>query len=125
MRHPLRADLRYLPPESLSLYETPLWQTMTQCQRIELSRQELASQVGMGTWFELCNLRLFSHHLQRKDPTDPRTRYALTEGGHETRHIRMFARLLTTCGAPVYGPPAYLRRSPRRTRSSRTSPRSP
>ncbi|MFJ9713833.1 diiron oxygenase [Streptomyces sp. NPDC101234] len=60
--------------------------------------------------FELCNLHLFSHYLQRKDPTDPRTRHALSEVGDETRHMRMSARLLTTCGAPVHEPPAYLRR---------------
>jgi hypothetical protein len=100
----------YLQPERLSLYGTPLWETMSRPQRVELSRREVASHVGMSTWFELCTIRLFAGYLQGQDSGDPRTHYALTEIGDETRHIIMFGRLLRELGCPPYGPAPHVRR---------------
>jgi hypothetical protein len=107
---PRFAGAWYLQPERLSLYGTPLWDTMSEERRIELSRRELASHVAMSTWFELCTIRLFASYLQTQDSGDPRTHYALTEIGDETRHVIMFGRLLRELGCPSYGPPAHLRR---------------
>jgi len=39
-----------------------------------------------------------------QDPQDPRTQYALTEIGDETRHVLMFAKAITRIGAPTYRP---------------------
>jgi hypothetical protein len=70
----------------------------------------MGSHVGMSTWFELCTIRMFADYLESRDIRDPRTHYALTEIGDETRHLIMFGRLLAEMGAPVYGPPPHLRR---------------
>jgi hypothetical protein len=99
----------YLQPERLSLYGTRVWQAMDAGQRVELSRREAGSHVGMSTWFELCTIRMFAGYLETRDIRDPRTHYALTEIGDETRHLIMFGRLLREMGCPVYGPPAHLR----------------
>ncbi|MDQ2636669.1 MAG: diiron oxygenase, partial [Actinomycetota bacterium] len=40
---PLDPDKFFLPPRTVSLYGTPLWQSMSREQRIELSRQELVN----------------------------------------------------------------------------------
>ena len=40
---PLDEDKFFLPPKSVSLYGTPMWDEMTREQQIELSRQELVN----------------------------------------------------------------------------------
>jgi hypothetical protein len=107
---PLTHDRWFLPPERVSLHGTPLWEEMTEQQRIELSRQELASYLSHGCWTELVLMRLFSRYLANQDPACARTQYALAEIADETRHLRMFARLHTALGTPLYRPPARLRR---------------
>ena len=49
---PLDPDKFYLPPRTVSLYGTPMWDEMTRAQRIELSRQELVNTLSAGIWFE-------------------------------------------------------------------------
>lgn len=100
----------YLQPERLSLYGTPAWEAMDAEQRVELSLREIGSHVAMSTWFELCTIRMFAGYLEARDIRDPRTHYALTEIGDETRHLIMFGRLLHETGCPLYGPPPHLRR---------------
>src|SRR5690242_9193167 len=62
----------YLQPERLSLYGTPVWETMDAERRVELSRREMGSLVGMSTWFELCTIRMFAGYLEARDIRDPR-----------------------------------------------------
>lgn len=103
-------DAWFVPPELVSLYGTATWDRMDTRQRFELSYQELASYGSAGYWFELLVLRMFSRHLMSLDPTDPRSLYALTELGDETRHMKMFARCRSVLGCPVYRLPGSVRR---------------
>jgi hypothetical protein len=48
---PLDPDKFFLPPKSVSLYGTPMWDTMTREQQIELSRQEFVNTLSAGIWF--------------------------------------------------------------------------
>ena len=49
---PLDPDKFFLPPKSVSLYGTPLWDAMTRAEQIELSRQEFVNTLSAGIWFE-------------------------------------------------------------------------
>src|SRR4029078_7028748 len=49
---PLDPDTFYLPPKTVSLYGTPLWDDMSRAQQIDLSRQELVNALSAGIWFE-------------------------------------------------------------------------
>ncbi len=101
---PIDPGKRFMPFERVSLYGTELWEQMTPEQRIELSKQELASVASTGLWFELILIQLLTRWAYRQDPQDPRTQYALTEIGDETRHIIMFAKAIDRMGAPTYRP---------------------
>lgn len=101
---PVELDLKFMPFERVSLYGTDLWARMSSEQRIELSRQELASVASTGLWFELILIQLLSRWAYHQDPQDPRTHYALTEIGDESRHILMFAKSIARLGAPTYRP---------------------
>ena len=101
---PVDLDTRFMPFERVSLYGTELWARMTEEQRLELSRHEIASVASTGLWFELILIQLLARWAYHQDPQDPRTQYALAEIGDETRHILMFAKSIARLGAPTYRP---------------------
>ena len=107
---PLADGLWFMQPERLSLYGTPIWERLTEEQRIELSRHEVASIASVGLWFELILMQMMARELYDADHTSDRTHYALTEMGDECRHSIMFGRAIARCGAPAYGPTAHVHR---------------
>ncbi len=102
------ADRAYMPLERVSLYGTKLWDEMSEQQRIELSRHELASIASTGLWFEIILIQMLTRYAYHQDPQAPHTQYALTEIGDETRHVIMFAKALERMNCPTYRPPRYV-----------------
>ncbi|WP_329493232.1 diiron oxygenase [Kitasatospora herbaricolor] len=94
----------YCPPHRLSLYGTPQWDRMTEEERIELSKHEVASIAAVGIWFEEILMQMLLRHAFDRDPTTAHVQYALTEIGDECRHSVMFARMITWMGVPAYRP---------------------
>ena len=89
-------DGQILPDELLSLSNVPeLFDKLTDQQKRTLAREEFASVVETGVRFESVLMAGFSLEiLSRPDLTDPRVTYLLHEMGEETRHSRLFVRLL-------------------------------
>ncbi len=107
---PLVEGAWFMPPERLSLYGTSLWESMTDAQRVDLSRHETASIASVGLWFELILMQMMVRELYDEDPCSERTQYALTEVGDECRHSVMFGRAIARCGLPAYGPTPHIHR---------------
>jgi hypothetical protein len=106
---PLDPDKFFLPPRTISLYGTPIWQKMTREQRIEMSRQEFVNTLSAGIWFEnILNQALLRDMLHR-DATAKTTHYKLTELGDETRHMVMFGRAIERVGGKPVRPRLYQR----------------
>ncbi|MEV6632920.1 diiron oxygenase [Actinoplanes sp. NPDC051470] len=101
---PFVDGLYFCPPERCSLYGTDLWDGLTEDQRIELSKHEVASVAGLGVWFETILMQMLLREYFRQDPTDRHAQYALTEVGDECRHSVMFGRMIERFGAPHYRP---------------------
>lgn len=95
---PLNEDQFFIPERLVSLYGTPLWDTLTRAQRIELSRQELVNTVSVGIWFEIILMQMLLRASYRQDPTTRHVHYALTEVADECRHSTMFATLIERVG---------------------------
>jgi len=106
---PLDPDKFFLPPKTVSLYGTPLWENMTREQRIELSRQELANTLSAGIWFENILNQALLRKMMHQDPTANATHYELTELGDETRHMVMFGKAIDRIGAKPVRPKLYQR----------------
>src|ERR1700682_5872705 len=104
---PLEPDMFYLPPKTISLYGTPLWEQMPRAQRIELSRQEFVNTLSAGIWFENILNQALLRDMMHKDPTARETHYALTELGDETRHMVMFGKAIERVGAKPVRPRVY------------------
>ncbi|WP_370331006.1 diiron oxygenase [Mycolicibacterium hippocampi] len=106
---PLDPDKFFLPPKTVSLYGTPLWDAMTREQQIELSRQELANTLSAGIWFENILNQALLRKMMHQDPTARATHYELTELGDETRHMVMFGKAIDRIGAKPVRPRRYQR----------------
>jgi hypothetical protein len=89
-------DGQVLPDELVSLSNVPeLFDRLSSAQKRTLAREEFASIVDTGVRFESVLMAGFSLDiLARSDLTDPRVTYLLHEMGEETRHSRLFVRLL-------------------------------
>ncbi len=107
---PLVGGLWFMQPERMSLFGTPLWDALSEDQRIELSRHEVASISSVGLWFELILMQMMVRDLYDEDPRSARMHYALTEVADECRHSLMFGKAIDRCGAPAYGPTPRLHR---------------
>ncbi len=99
---PQDPDVFYLPVEFVSLYGTPMWESMTHRQRVELSRQEVANLLSRGVWFENTLNQGLLRTMLYQDPSAREVHYALTEIGDETRHMIMFGRGAAAVGAQPY-----------------------
>jgi len=96
--------LWFMQPERMSLFGTPLWDSLSEEQRIELSKHEIASIASVGLWFELVLMKLLLREVYKRDPRSDWVHYALTEVGDECRHSTMFGKAIDRFGAPAYGP---------------------
>jgi hypothetical protein len=101
---PLPENLPYQPEHRCSLYGTHLWDRLSEEQRLELGKHELASIASNGIFFEVLLMQLLLKEVYKADPTTRHAQYALTEIADECRHSTMFARSVERVGAPAYGP---------------------
>ncbi len=88
----LDPSLFAIPEHRVSLYGTPLWDQMSQEQRVQLSWHEFASTASVGLWFEIILMQGLLRYAYDQDPHTQHIQYCLTEIGDETRHSVMFAR---------------------------------
>jgi hypothetical protein len=92
-----------LPPELLSIAGLNL--DLSDDQLAVLAREELSSVVEFGIRFEAILMSGFALQMAvATDLTDPRVVYALHEIGEETRHSRLFSRLLGQLGGRAHNP---------------------
>ncbi|KFU79534.1 P-aminobenzoate N-oxygenase AurF [Amycolatopsis lurida] len=107
---PLVDGKHYIPAHRSSLYGTELWDSLSEEQRIELGKHEVASVATTGLWFEILLMQMLLKEVYEEDPTSSHAQYALTEIADECRHSTMFARMASRIGCPNYGPVPWLRR---------------
>jgi hypothetical protein len=92
-----------LPDELLSVAGLDL--DLTADQKATLSREEVASIAQNGIRFEAALAAGFSFEILRRDDlTDPRIAYILHELGEETRHSRLFARMIEQLAPRAHNP---------------------
>ncbi|MGW4480430.1 AurF N-oxygenase family protein [Rhodococcus triatomae] len=117
---PIPPDLYGMTPEWCSLYGTDLWESMTEEQRITLTKHEAASIAGTGIWFEMILMQMLLRDVYSHDPATAHFQFALTEIADECRHSTMFARSATRFGIPSYQPQPWIRQSARLFKATAT-----
>ena len=107
---PLDPDKFFLPPKTVSLYGTPLWDGMSRASsRSSCRAQELVNTLSAGIWFENILNQALLRKMMHQDPTASATHYELTELGDETRHMVMFGKAIERVGAKPVRPRYYQR----------------
>ncbi len=86
-------DGQLLPDELLSVAGLEL--DLTDEQRAVISREEVAAIASTGVRFESVLMAGFAIDILRRDLDDPRVTYILHEIGEETRHSRLFLRMIS------------------------------
>jgi hypothetical protein len=99
-------DGQVLPDELLSVAGLPdIMARLTPEQKAKLSREEIASVAEEGVRFESVLTAGFSLKLANDFAlTDPRVTYMLHELGEETRHSRLFIRMVKALGPTADNP---------------------
>ncbi|REE94949.1 AurF N-oxygenase family protein [Thermomonospora umbrina] len=101
---PQDPDRFYLPPQLVSLYETPLWDTLSHRQRVELSKREVAEIASFGIWSEMLLMNILLKTAYRAPYDSGHGAYALTELADECRHSVMFGRMVRAFGLRTHHP---------------------
>ncbi|WP_020494955.1 AurF N-oxygenase family protein [Sciscionella marina] len=101
---PLPEDGYGLNPEWSTLYGTPLWDEMTEAQRVTLTRHEVCSIMSTGIWFEMILQQMILRDQYVHNPANAEFQFALTEIADECRHSIMFARTCAKLDVPAYFP---------------------
>ncbi|MCU1610062.1 MAG: putative rane protein [Pseudonocardiales bacterium] len=101
---PLAPDRYFLDPRRSSLYGTSLWERMSEEQRIELTKHELASIYSVGIWFETILMQMLVRHIYDRPTGSAHARYGWTEIADECRHSVMFSRAAEKFGGSEYRP---------------------
>ena len=90
---PLDPTVPAMPLHRLSLYGTPLWESLDDERRVQLSWHEWASITSVGLWFEVILMQGLLRYVYDRSPHSAHAQYGLTEVGDETRHAVMFGRI--------------------------------
>src|SRR3954451_21682775 len=98
---PIPDGLYGLSPEWSSLYGTPMWDELSEEQRVTLTVHEYCSISGVGIWFEVLLMQLVLRDVYGDDPAQPHFQWALTEIADECRHSVMFVRTAGGLGGPA------------------------
>lgn len=92
-----------LPKELLSVVDLDL--DLSEDDWVRLSREELASILDAGVRFESFLMAGFGLYIaRRRQLVDPRVRYTLHEVGEETRHSRIFVRVIEQLNPTAVNP---------------------
>lgn len=90
----------WLPEEALSLYGLPVYDTLTEEQRLALSQFELLHVLEAGLWLEGIFMERISRTLQHTDAHLGRLIYHLHELREEAGHSLMFLEVMRRSGLP-------------------------
>src|SRR3954453_3130743 len=101
---PVASNKYGLNPEWSSLFGTPLWDEMTEAQKVTLTKHEVCSIMSIGIWFEMILQQMVLRDQYVHPHGNAEFQFALTEIADECRHSIMFARVCQKMGVPAYFP---------------------
>jgi hypothetical protein len=92
----------YISEEMISLQGHPLWETLSDRQKIELGKHEVVQVMYSYAWSEGMACYFFNRRLLQLSPDDIEYRFLIREIIEEFQHQEMFARAIKKCdGQPV------------------------
>lgn len=97
----LSLEQYWLPPEALSLYGIPPYQTLSDAQRRRLSHYEFLNFIEAGLWLEGIFMERIARALHARGESPGTVQYRLHELREEAGHSLMFLELMERSGLAV------------------------
>lgn len=91
-----------MTPEWSPLFGTPLWEGMSEEERVRLTRCEVAQFLGIGIWLEVGLQVALLRASHSADPGRPDIKFLFNECADENLHSLMFANAIESIGSHFY-----------------------
>lgn len=88
-----------MTPEWSPLFGTPLWDRMSEAERVRLTRAEVAQFLGVGIWLEVGLQVALLRASHSADPSRPDVTFLLNECADENLHSLMFVDVIDAIGS--------------------------
>ena len=95
-------DRHGMTPQWSPLYGTPLWDSMSETERVRLTRCEVAHFLGIGIWLEVGLQVALLRASHSADPGRSDVKFLLNECADENLHSLMFANAIESIGSHFY-----------------------
>lgn len=91
-----------MTPEWSPLFGTPMWDSMSEPDRVRLTRSEVAQFLGVGIWLEVGLQVALLRASHSADPARPDVKFLFNECADENLHSLMFANAVDSIGSRFY-----------------------
>ncbi|MFF0815158.1 diiron oxygenase [Rhodococcus sp. NPDC003318] len=91
-----------MTPQWSPLYGTPLWESMSESERIRLTRSEVAQFLGVGIWLEVGLQVALLRAGHSANPARSDIKFLFNECADENLHSLMFANAIDSIGSKFY-----------------------
>lgn len=98
-----------IAPEWSPLYGTPLWDSLSDEQRIRVTWHEFANTMSLAIWLECSLQRVLLRVHYNQNPGTADFQFMLNECGDECRHSLMFSQAAMRLVGKTYRPPMIAR----------------
>ncbi|MDP8015818.1 diiron oxygenase [Rhodococcus hoagii] len=95
-------DRHGMTPQWSPVYGTPLWDSMSETERVRLTRCEVAHFLGIGIWLEVGLQVALLRASHSADPGRSDVKFLLNECADENLHSLMFANAIESIGSHFY-----------------------
>ncbi len=91
-----------MTPQWSPLFGTPMWDGMSESERVRLTRSEVAHFLGVGIWLEVGLQVALLRASHSADPGRPDVKFLFNECADENLHSLMFANAIESIGSHFY-----------------------
>ncbi|TQF73655.1 diiron oxygenase [Rhodococcus spelaei] len=91
-----------MTPQWSPLFGTPMWDGMSESERIRLTRSEVAQFLGVGIWLEVGLQVALLRASHSANPARPDIKFLFNECADENLHSLMFANAVESIGSRFY-----------------------
>ncbi|MFC9789005.1 diiron oxygenase [Rhodococcus sp. NPDC127528] len=91
-----------MTPQWSPLFGTPMWDEMSESERVRLTRSEVAQFLGVGIWLEVGLQVALLRASHSANPARPDIKFLFNECADENLHSLMFANAVESIGSKFY-----------------------
>lgn len=96
------AEFHGMTPEWSPLFGTATWDSMTESERVRLTRSEVAQFLGVGIWLEVGLQVALLRASHSADPARSDVKFLFNECADENLHSLMFVNVIDSIGSHFY-----------------------